>query len=74
MARSRAPDLHFQRNELTDNGLQRLFHRRRKSLAITIVRDDLGKLRKTLASRLRNEAGLGKMRSKRIDQLRALAD
>ena len=54
--------------------LQRLFHRRRKSFAITLVRDDLGKLRETFASRLRNEAELGKMGSKRIDQLRALAD
>jgi hypothetical protein len=46
-----------------------LFHRRWKSFAITLVRDDLGKLRETFASRLRNEAELGKMGSKRIDQL-----
>jgi hypothetical protein len=67
-------DLQFQSSELIDNGLQRLFHRRWKSFAITLVRDDLGKLRETFASRLRNEAELGKMGSKRIDQLRALAD
>ena len=69
-----SPDLQFQRSELIDNGLQRLFHRRRKSFAITLVRDDLSKLRETFASRLRNEAELGKMGSERIDQLRALTD
>jgi hypothetical protein len=69
-----SPDLQVQRSELIDNSLQRLFHRRRKSFAITLVRDDLGKLRETFASRLRNETELGKMGSKRIDQLRALAD
>src|SRR5262249_23272717 len=52
-----SPNLHFQSGELIDNGLQRLFHRRRKSFAITLVRDDRGKLRETLASRLRREAG-----------------
>jgi hypothetical protein len=35
-----SPDLQFQGNELIDNGLQRLFHRGRKSFAITLVRDD----------------------------------
>jgi hypothetical protein len=69
-----SPDLQFQSSELIDNGLQRLFHRGRKSFAITLVRDDRGKLRETFASRLRNEAELGKVGSKRIDQLRALAD
>jgi hypothetical protein len=69
-----SPDLQFQRGELIDNGLQRLFHRRRKSFAITLVRDDLGKLRKTFASRLRNEAELSKVGSERIDQLSALTD
>ena len=71
---SQGPDLQVQRSELIDNSLQRLFHRRRKSFTITLVRDDLGKLRETFASRLRNEAELGKVGSKRIDQLRALAD
>ena len=33
-----------------------------------LVRDDLGKLCETFASRLRNEAELGKVGSKRIDQ------
>ena len=66
-----SPDLQSQRSELIDNGQQRLFHRRRKSFAITLVRDDLGKLRETFASRLRNEAELGEMGSKRIGQLRA---
>ena len=47
---------------------------RRKSVAITLIRDDLSKLRETFASRLGNEAELGKMCSERIDQLRALAD
>ena len=51
-----SPDLQFQRSELIDNGLQRLFHRRWKSFAITLVRDDRGKLRETFASRLGNEA------------------
>ena len=68
------PDLQFQSSKLIDDGLQRLFHRRWKSSTITLVRDDLGKLRETFASRLRNEAELGKVGSKRIDQLRALAD
>ena len=40
-----APDLQFQSSELIDNSLQRLFHRT--------------KLRKTFASRLRNQAELG---------------
>jgi hypothetical protein len=69
-----SPDLQFQRSELIDNGLQRLFHRRWKSFAITLVRDDRGKLRETFASRLGNEAELGKVGSERIDQLRALTD
>jgi len=69
-----SPDLQFQRSELIDDGLQRLFHRRRKSFAITRVRDDLSKPRETFASRLGNQAELGKMGSERIDQLRALAD
>ena len=64
------PDLQFQRSELIDNGLQRLFHRRRKSFAITLVRDDLGKLGETFASRFRYEAELGKVGPERIDQLR----
>jgi hypothetical protein len=42
--------------------------------AITLVRDDCGKLRETFASRLRNEAKLGKVGSARIDQLRALTN
>jgi hypothetical protein len=67
-----SPDLQSQRSELIDNGQQRLFHRRRKSFAITLVRDDLDKLRETFASRLRHEAELGKMGWKRIDQLRAI--
>jgi len=69
-----SPDLQFQSSELIDNGLQRLFHRGWKSFAITLVRDDRGKLRETFASRLRNEAELGKVGSERIDQLRALTD
>ena len=69
-----SPDLQFQSSELIDNGLQRLFHRQRKSFAIILVLDDRGKLRETFASRLRNEAELGKVGSKRIDQLRALTD
>ena len=68
------PNLQFQSRELTDNGLQRLFHRTWKSFAITLVRDDRGKLRETFASRLGNEAELGKVGSERIDQLRALTD
>ena len=68
------PDLQFQSSKLIDNGLQCLFHRRWKSFAIALVRDDLGKLRKTFASCLRNEAELGKVGSERIDQLRALTD
>jgi hypothetical protein len=67
-----SPDLQFQSSELIDNGLQR--HRRWKSFAITPVRDDRGKLRETFASRLGNEAELGKVGSERIDQLRALSD
>jgi hypothetical protein len=59
---------------LINNGLQRLFHRRWKSFAITLVRDDRGKLREAFASRLRNEAELGKVGSERIDQLRAPTD
>jgi len=59
---------------LIDNGLQRLFHRGRKSFAITLVRDDLGKLRETFPSRLGNKAELGTVGSERIDQLRALTD
>ena len=69
-----SPDLQLQSSELIDNGLQRLFHRRWKGLAITLVHDDRGKLRETFASRLRNEAELGKVGSQRIDQLRALTD
>jgi len=69
-----SPDLQFQSSELIDNGLQRLFHRGWKSFAITPVRDDRGKLRETFASRLGNEAELGKVGSERIDQLRALTD
>jgi hypothetical protein len=42
--------------------------------AITLVRDDLDKLGKTFASRLRNAAKLGKVGSDRIDQLRAPTD
>ena len=59
-----SPDPQFQSSKLIDNGLQRLFHRRRKSFAITLVRDDLSKLRDTFASRLRNEAELRKVGSK----------
>src|SRR5579864_145548 len=68
------PDLQFQSSELIDNGLQRLFHRRWKSFAIALVRDDFGELRETFASRVRNEAELGKVSSERIGQLRALTD
>jgi hypothetical protein len=67
-------DLQFQSSELIDNGLQRLFHRRWKSFAIILVRDDPGKLREAFASRLRNEPEFGKVGSERVDQLRALAD
>jgi hypothetical protein len=70
----RSPDLQFQRSELIDNSLQRLFHRRWKSFAVTLVRDDRGKPRETFASRLGNEAELSKVGSERIDQLRALTD
>ena len=52
-----SPDLQFQRSELIDDGLQRLFHRRRKSFAITLVRDDSSKLRETFASRLGGNSG-----------------
>ena len=69
-----SPDLQFQSSELINNGLQRLFHRRWKSFAVTLVCDDRGKLRETFAPRLRNEAEFGKVGSKRIDQLRALTD
>ena len=69
-----SPDLQFQSSQLIDDGLQRLFHRRRKSFAITPVRDDLGKLGETFAPHLRNEAELGKVGSDGIDQLRALTD
>jgi len=65
-----SPDLQFQ----IDNGLQRLFHCKGKSFAITLARDDRGKLRETFASCRRNEAELGKVGSERIDQLRALTD
>ena len=41
---------------------------------ITLVRDDRAKLRETFASRLRNQAELGKVGAERIDQLRALTD
>ena len=68
------PDLQFQSSDLIDNGLQRLLHRSCKSFTITLVRDDLGKLRETFASSLRKEAELGKVGSERIDQLRALTD
>src|SRR5947207_1395536 len=69
-----SPDLQFQSRELINNGLQRLFHRRWKSVAITLVGDDRGKLRETFASRLRNEAELGEVGSEFIDQLRTLTD
>ena len=69
-----SPDLQFQSSELINNGLQRLFHRRWKSFVIPLIRDDRGKLRETFASRLGNEAELGKVASERIDQLRALPD
>ena len=69
-----SPDLQFQSSELIDNGLKCLLHRGWKSFAITLVRDDRGKLRETFASRLRNEAELSKVGSERIAQLRALAD
>jgi len=69
-----SPDLQFQSSELIDNGLQRLFHHERKSFAIILTGDDRGKLRETSASRLRDEAELGKVGSERIDQLRALTD
>jgi hypothetical protein len=69
-----SPNLQFQSSELIDNSLQRLFHRRWKRFAITLVRDNRAKLRETFASRLRNEAELGKVGSERIDQLRALTD
>jgi hypothetical protein len=59
---------------LIDNGLQRLFHRRWESFAITLIRDDRGKLRETFTSRLCDEAELGKVGSERIYQLRALTD
>jgi hypothetical protein len=72
--RDSEPDLQLQRSVLIDDGLQRLFHRRRKSFAITLVRDDLSKLREIFASALGNPAELGKMGSERIDHLRALAD
>ena len=49
-------DLQFQSSELIDNGLQRLFHRRWKSFAVTLVRDDRGKLCEAFASLLCNEA------------------
>jgi hypothetical protein len=41
---------------------------------ITLVRDDRAKLRETFASRLRNEAELGKVGSESVDQLGALTD
>jgi hypothetical protein len=69
-----SPDPQFQSGALIDNGLQRLFHRRWKSFAITPVHDDRGKLRETFASRLGNKAELGKVGSECIDQLRALTD
>jgi hypothetical protein len=56
-------DLQFQSSELIDNSLQCLFHRRWKSFVITLVRDDRAKLRESFASRLRNEAELGKVGS-----------
>src|SRR3974390_136797 len=68
------PDLQFQSSDLIDNGLRRLLHRSWKSFTMTLVRDDLGKLRETFASSLRNQAKLGKVGSERIDQLRALTD
>ena len=71
---SQGSDLQFQSSELIDNGLQRLFHRRWKSFMINLVRDDRAELRESFASRLRNEAELGKVGSERIDQLRALTD
>src|SRR5271154_4729188 len=69
-----SPDLQFQSSELIDNSLQCLFHRRWKSFAITLVGDDRAKLRDSFASRLRNEAELGKVGSERVDQLGALTD
>jgi hypothetical protein len=69
-----SPDLQSQSSLLIDDGLQRLFHRQRKSFAIILIRDDRGKLRETFAPHLRNEAELGKVGSERIDQLRALTD
>ena len=69
-----SPDLQFQSSELIDNSLQCLFHRRWKSFVITLVRDDRAKLRKSFASRLRNQAELGKVGSECVDQLRALTD
>jgi hypothetical protein len=68
----KSPSLHLQSSELVDNSLQHLSHRGWKRLAIILVCDDRGKLRKTLASCLRNQAKLGKVGSERIDQLRAL--
>jgi len=68
------PDLQFQSSELIDNSLQCLFHRRWKNIVITRVRDDRAKLRESFASRLRNEAELGKVGAERVDQLRALTD
>jgi hypothetical protein len=55
------PDLQFQSSELIDNSLQCLFHRRWKNFVITLVRDERAKLRESFASRLRNEAELGKV-------------
>ena len=69
-----SPDLQFQHSELIDNSLQRLFHRRWKSFVVTLVRDDRAELRESFASRLRNEAELGKVGSECVDQLRALTD
>jgi hypothetical protein len=71
--RDSEPRSAIQRTELIDDGPQRLFHRRRKSFAITFVRHDLSK-REAFAARLGDEAELGKMRLERIDQFRALAD
>ena len=55
---------------MIDNGLQRLFHCRWKKFAITLVRDDRGKLRETFAPCRRNEAELGKVGSERIARAR----
>jgi hypothetical protein len=42
--RDPSPDLQFQSSEFVNNGLQRLFHRRWKSFAITSPRRNDGKV------------------------------